>query len=302
MDNGIVRINDLSKKYGRNEVLKDINLTLKERKIYGLIGENGAGKTTLMRIIIGLSKETKGECYLFGEKNSNMNKRRNAVGAIIENPALIPELTAYQNMRYKMIMNNINDTSEIGRILHEVGLENTKNKKVQHFSLGMKQRLGIAMALVNNPKLMILDEPINGLDPGGIIEMRNILKNLNLKYGITILISSHILSEMYKLASDYVFLHNGRIVKQLTADELELEFERCIVVESDNSNKTIEILEKLTDKKNIKKVNESTVNLYNYSNSIEVTKYLVENGIGVRQIYVKEESIEDYYSKIISQV
>lgn len=302
MNNEIVRINDLSKKYGRNEVLKDINLTLKERKIYGLIGENGAGKTTLMRIIIGLSKETKGECYLFGEKNSNMNKRRNVVGAIIENPALIPELTAYQNMRYKMIMNNINDNSEIGKILHEVGLENTKNKKVQHFSLGMKQRLGIAMALVNNPKLMILDEPINGLDPGGIIEMRNILKNLNLKYGITILISSHILSEMYKLASDYVFLHNGRIVKQLTAGELELEFERCIVVESDNTNKTIEILEKLTDKKNIKKVNESTVNLYNYNDSTEVTKYLVENGIGVRQIYVKEESIEDYYSKIISQV
>lgn len=301
MDYEIVKIKHLNKRYGDNVVLKDINLTLQRGKIYGFIGENGAGKTTLMRIITGLSKESSGEYQLFGEKNKNINKEKNAIGAIIESPALISELTAYENLKYKMIMNNVHDDSQIERILSEVNLNDAGKKKVYNYSLGMKQRLGIAMALVNKPQLLVLDEPINGLDPTGIIEMRNILKELNSKYGISIFISSHILSEMYQMATDYIFIHKGRIVKELTSQELDSEFSKCIIIETDNNTHTINFIEKLSDKIEIETVNETTIKLYNYDNSTEVTKYLVENGIGVKQIYIKAESLEDYYSSIISK-
>lgn len=297
----MVEIRHLVKEYGKSIVLNDINLNLQEGRIYGFIGENGAGKTTLMRILTGLSKQTSGEYYLFGKKNEDMGKQRNITGSIIENPALIAELTAYQNLKYKMIMNNVNDDCQIDKILREVNLDNVGNKKIRDFSLGMKQRLGIAMTLVNTPQLLILDEPINGLDPMGIIEMRNILKNLNSKYGITIFISSHILSEMYQLATDYIFIHEGRIIKQLTSEELEAQFARWIVIETDDVNKSRIVLENYTAKNNIKIVNESTINLYNCDKSVEVTKCLVQNGIGVKQIHLMTESFEEYYSKLINQ-
>ena len=199
------------------------------------------------------------------------------------------------------MINNINDESIIEELLSEVNLNNVGTKKVRNFSLGMKQRLAIAMALINRPNLLILDEPINGLDPTGIIEIREILQNLNSKFGITIFISSHILSEMHQLATDYIFIHKGKIIKCLTAQELELECSNWLVVETDNILKSKTIIESLIGDNTIEIVNQSTIKIYNYNNSVEITRKLVENGVGVKQIFVKSENLEDYYSKIITR-
>lgn len=295
MDNCFISISGLSKTYGKSKVLDNVNIELEKGKIYGFIGENGAGKTTLMRIITGMAYQTEGICKV---ENDLLGK----IGFIIENPALIPELTAYENLKYKKILNDVTEEGIINNVLKEVGLEKARDKKIKNFSLGMKQRLGIAMALICQPKLLILDEPINGLDPSGIVEMREILSNLNKKHDITIMLSSHILSELYQLATDYIFISKGRIVKKCSLEELNEAFKKWIVLETDDLEKTEKVLCDIEKNVKIEIVDEKLMHVYNYEDSSKLVNILVkENNIEVKQIYYQSENLEDYYSKIIEK-
>ena len=217
--------NGLCKKYGAALALDNVDITIKRGEIYGLIGENGAGKTTLMRIMSGLVFKTSGEISLFetSDKNS-LAKQRQRIGFIVETPAIYPDMTATENLEVQRLQRGISGKACIEKALHMVGLTNTGTKKAKHFSLGMKQRLGLAAALLSEPEFLVLDEPVNGLDPTGIVEIREILKKLNNEHGTTILISSHMLGELYQLASCYGFIHEGKILEQITLAQLD---ERC---------------------------------------------------------------------------
>lgn len=217
MYNKILEVKEISKYYNEEKVLDDINLSMNKGEIYGLMGRNGAGKTTLMKIVTGLTNQSGGTVSCMGNvENIDFSK----IGLLIEYPALFEDFTAYDNLKMKCICANISNIDEhIKELLKSVNLLGVENKKVKKFSLGMKQRLGIALALVGNPTLLVLDEPINGLDPQGIVEVRNILQNLA-EQGISIIISSHILDELYKLATNFSIIEQGKLVCQITKDEL----------------------------------------------------------------------------------
>ena len=272
----IISVKSVDKLFGKEKVLSDINLSLKKGRIYGFIGENGAGKTTLMRIIIGLSNPSKGTVEICIDEENPSGRKSKVIGCIIEKPALIQELSAYENIKYKMIMNNLKDENSIADKLAVVGLKDVGKKKVSNYSLGMKQRLAIAMALINDPKILILDEPINGLDPTGILEMRKLLKNITEEYGITIFISSHILSELYQLASEYIFIHKGKIVNQLTLEEIR-ENKPNLILEVDDSQKAIEYIKELFNGR-IEILEDSKLKLYYCDKSEDIAKLIIEKG------------------------
>ena len=226
--NILLKTKGITKSYRQNSVLEDISLTFERGRIYGLIGLNGAGKSTFLRILSGLNFQTKGEIFLYDNKNCKMKKAtlkdciklRERMGSIIEYPSLYLSMSALDNMKLQSKICNKKFDKKTEGLLEKVNLFEDRKKKVKNFSLGMKQRLGIAMALVNDPEILILDEPINGLDPIGIIEIRKLLLELN-KKGVTIIISSHILAELYQLASDFIFIDKGRILNNITKEELE---------------------------------------------------------------------------------
>lgn len=217
----VLQTRNITKKYSGKTVIDSINMTIKKGDIYGLIGRNGAGKTTLMRIIAGLTSPNSGEIKLFGATSAaELNEVKKKIGCVIETPALYPNMSAVQNLEYYCILMDIPDKSIIEKVLQTVGLTDTGKKKFKNFSLGMKQRLGLALALLNNPEFIILDEPMNGLDPIGIVEMRETLKRLNQEHCITIMISSHILSELSMIATCYGIIDNGKMIKELTNEGL----------------------------------------------------------------------------------
>ena len=225
MKQNIVSIEHISKEYKNFKALHDVSFMLEEGKIYGLIGQNGAGKTTIMRIICGFSYPTEGRISLFGKQKENeLTRERRRIGCMIEQPGLIPNMTAKENLSYHRILRGIPNAEMEDELLAMVGLGETGSKKSKDFSLGMKQRLGIAIALLGNPELLILDEPINGLDPIGVVEIRELIRKLCFDRHITILISSHNLPELYHTATDYIIIHKGEVKQQITLDELE---EKC---------------------------------------------------------------------------
>lgn len=213
----ICQTTELCKKYKNFHVLQNIDLSINRGEIYGLVGENGAGKSTLIRILTGLAFQSSGMVTLFG-KTGNLRYERAKIGCTVEMPALYKDMTAKQNLEIQRVQRGIPDKKCISKTLELTGLDNTKKKKVNDFSLGMKQRLALAVALLGEPEFLILDEPVNGLDPTGIIELRELLKRLSKENHVTVLISSHILSELNQLATCYGFLHNGKLLKQITAD------------------------------------------------------------------------------------
>lgn len=225
----ICELKDVNKIYSKNKVLCNINLRLEEGKVYGFIGRNGAGKTTTMRIITGLAYPSSGQVVLDGETDiKGLTEKRKKIGCIIEGPALNLDMTAKQNLKALCILYGVS-FDRIEKILKLVGLCNESGKKVKHFSLGMKQRLGIGMALVNDPKFLILDEPINGLDPDGILEVRNLIKQISRERKATILVSSHILSELYQMVDNYILINKGEIIENITHEELtQKDSEICI--------------------------------------------------------------------------
>ena len=236
----VLRTTNLTKMFYGKTAVNSANIEIKKGEIYGLIGKNGAGKTTIIRMIDGLASPTDGEIELFGSYDVDNGRRK--IGTMIENPALVPHFTAYQNMELQSIIVGEKDKSEIDRILRDVGLDNTGKKKAKNFSLGMKQRLAIGLSLLGKPEFLLLDEPINGLDPIGIKEVRNLIIKLNKEYGITILISSHILSELYKIATSYGIISNGSLIKQLTSEELNDHLKEYIRIETTNEESVSKFL------------------------------------------------------------
>lgn len=294
----VLKTNNVTKKFSKKIAVSAVNMNIKKGDIYGFIGRNGAGKTTLIKMLVGLSSPTSGTIELF--ENKNLDKERYRIGTVIEAPAFIPHLSAEQNMIIQWKLLGAKDKSIIKESLKLVGLDNVGKKKVKKFSLGMKQRLGIAMTLMGTPDFLILDEPTNGLDPEGIIEIRNMLKKLNQEKGITILISSHILSELSKLATRYGIINDGVLIEEFTEEELIKRCQSSLIVKVNNVNRACEILknELATDKFSI--LNENTLEVFDFIDTPgDVTKALSKNDISVDSISTKTVDLEDYFMKVI---
>lgn len=299
----VLKTNNLTKQYNKNVVLDNVNITIKKGDIYGLIGRNGAGKTTLMKIITTLASPTSGTFELFNtcSENDELFDNKKRVGSLIEYPAFYPNLSAYDNLKYYTIQRGIVDKNQINKVLELVNLTGTGKKKVKTFSLGMKQRLGIALAILNSPDFVILDEPINGLEPIDISELRNTFKKLS-DNGITLLISSHILSELYLLANEFGFLENGKLIKELSKEELDLECSKCLVIKTDDSKKVSVLLEKELNTNNYKVINNEEIRVYDYTDdSDKVSDVLVNNKIKIKGFYESGISLEEYFKEIIKE-
>lgn len=301
MKQEILRTENVIKKYKDNLVLDKVNITINKGDIYGLVGRNGAGKSTLMNIITSLTVKDAGEVYLFGKEINQIKDSKNRMGSMIESPAFYPNLSAYDNLKYYCILKGVIDYQKIDEVLKKVNLNNTGKKKFKRFSLGMKQRLGIALAILNNPDFIILDEPINGLDPLGISEIRETLLLLQ-QENITILISSHILSELHLVANKFGILESGKIVKQLSKEELDNECSRCLCIKVNDSKKTCVLLEEELNTNNYKILNDQEIRLYDYLDSQHiVSKVIIENGIELYAISEIGVSLEDYFKNIIKE-
>lgn len=301
MDNVICELKNISKRYQQNTVLNNINMSLYHGKIYGFIGKNGAGKTTTMRIIAGLSFPTSGDVYLYGtnDKNALQTKRKN-IGCIIESPALYMGMSAKNNLKALQKLYGIADKNKINEILEFVGLSNAGNKAVKYFSLGMKQRLGIGMALINSPDFLILDEPINGLDPNGIVEIRKLIKKINTEQKVTILISSHILSELYQTVDYYFLIDKGQIIEEMTQKELEKKCQRYILIKSENVNIIKKVLYEVLHTENYILTDDGAVRIYDYTDDlIQIISVFEKVGISASNISVTEDSLEEYFLKKI---
>ena len=297
----VLQTNNLTKKYKDFVALDNATITIHKGDIYGLIGRNGAGKTTLMKTITTLTNKTGGSFSLFdSEEELTESKRR--IGCLIESPAFFDNLTAYQNLKYYSIQKGIVDEKQIDKVLKTVDLYKERNKKFKKFSLGMKQRLGIAFAILDNPDFIILDEPINGLDPIGIKEIRDTLKRLNEEEKITILISSHILSELYLIANHFCFIDKGRIIKDVSKEELDLECSKCIVIKTKDVKKATVVIEQELKTTNYKVIDDTEIRLYDYlDNSAKVNKTLLSNDIEIIGIYESGISLEDYFNSLIKE-
>lgn len=297
----VLETNNLTKKYKDFVALDSASITIHKGDIYGLIGRNGAGKTTLMKLVTTLTTKSGGSFSLFG-KEEELTESKRRIGCLIESPAFFENLTAYQNLKYYSIQKGIVDEKQINKVLKVVDLYRDRNKKFKKFSLGMKQRLGIAFAILDNPDFIILDEPINGLDPIGIKEIRDTLKRLNEEEKITILVSSHILSELYLLANHFCFIDKGRIIKDISKEELDLECSKCIVIKTKDVKKATVVLEKELSTTNYKVIDNTEIRLYDYlENSAKVNKTLLTNDVEIMGIYESGISLEDYFNSLIKE-
>ncbi len=297
----ILATKNLTKKYNNVIALNNINMELKQGEIYGLVGKNGAGKTTLLRLITGQSYATEGEISLFNETTGEaLNKERRRIGAIIETPSFYPYMTATQNLEYYRIQRGIPGKHSVEQALSEAGLSDAGNKKYKNFSLGMKQRLGLALALMNKPELLLLDEPINGLDPFGIVEIRNLLLKINQEKNITILISSHILSELSNLVTYYGFIHNGKMIKQLSNEELTKESNKYIELKVEKVELMTALLETELGYTTYKVTPDYSIHIYEYLDQpTKISELAVRNGAGLKSITVKEINLEDYFIQLV---
>lgn len=298
----VLKAEALTKIYGHHKALDNFSMHIPKGAIYGLVGKNGAGKTTLLRLICGLQEATSGEYTLYGvssRKHEILNVRKE-MGAVIETPAIYLDMSATGNLKEQYRVLGIRSFDTIPQLLKMVGLEKTGWKKAKNFSLGMRQRLGIAIALVGNPRFLVLDEPINGLDPQGIIEMRQLLLNLNQKYGITILVSSHILDELSRLATHYGFIDNGRMVKEISAGDLEKAFRKSVRIEVTDGKALAPVLEQMGQPYKILAPNVAEV--YSRVNISRLTSALEKYRCEVLSIQEHEENLESYYVNLIGGV
>lgn len=302
MKDTILKTKNLTKKYKDFVALDNVNIDIKKGDIYGLIGRNGAGKTTLMKIIATLSNKTSGSFELFGNNDNELTSTKRRIGCLIENPAFFPNLSAYNNLKYYAIQKGIVNKEQIDEVINLVGLTEVKDKKFKTYSLGMKQRLGIAFAILDNPDFILLDEPINGLDPIGISELRDTFKKINEERNVTILISSHILNELNLVANKFGIIEKGRILKELTKEELDAECSKCIVIKTKDVNKAAITLEKELKTKNYKVVDNTEIRLYDYlDNSIKVNRVLIKNDIDIISLYETGITLEDYFKSVIKE-
>lgn len=297
MENIVLKTQGVTVRYGKFLALENVSVELKEKHIYGFIGENGAGKTTLMKVLTGLLYPTSGKICLFGkEAQRELLQMRRQIGSTIENPALYPEYSVWRNIELQRILVGNPDKKICDELLDMVGLLDVKNNKVKKLSMGMKQRLAIALTLIGNPRLLILDEPINGLDPKNISELRSLLKKLNEENGVTLFISSHILSELYMIATDYFIIHKGRIIEALTHDELEKKCRKYLKVKSSDLSKCIAVIDNEFKNIEYKIIDDETIYLFNFADQLErVSKLFIENQIVTKEFFIAEQSLEEYF-------
>lgn len=291
----VLKLNGLTKKFGDKSVVNNINLTIKKGHIYGLIGPNGAGKTTIMKMIAGTCFPTEGNTELFGSADV-LDEGRSRSSFMIEAPYIDGSMTAWKNMKYMSLLRNIDDDERIHEVLEFVGLAHTGKKKVKQFSLGMKQRLGIGMALLSKPELMILDEPINGLDPEGIVEIRHKLKSLSEESGITILISSHILSELSELCTDFAIIDKGYLVECLSRDELERNCRSYIAINTNDNAKLKEVLKAKLGISDIVENDNGELLVGELLDDVErLSSAITDNGFIIKRFNPEGENLEKYY-------
>lgn len=294
----------LSKRYKSQWALKDVNLHIAKGDIYGFVGENGSGKTTVIRLVTGLISPTEGNVALFGVKDDQPDilQQRKKVGAIVEAPAIYLNMSAAENLRLQATILGITENVEkfIQNALCEVGLQDlyNDNKKAGNFSLGMRQRLGIAMALMNNPELIILDEPMNGLDPTGIVEIRELILKLNRQNGITFLISSHILSELSLVATKYGIISKGKLLAELTAEELQQECQPSTIINVDRPEALQNLLNAYLPPDNYV-FTEFGVRIYGNVKLNELLKKIIDADIEIMSVNSVQASIETYYLSLV---
>ena len=297
----LIETNELCKQYSGKLVIDHVNMHIEESSIYGFVGENGSGKTTIMRILTGLAEPTSGSYTLFGvgNKDRNIYKMREKLSAIVETVSQVPTMTARDNIIFQELYLGIKLTdAERQDLLEKVHLGDVGKKKVKNFSLGMRQRLGIALALINKPKLMLLDEPMNGLDPEGIAELRDLLIQLNREEGITVLISSHILSELEKIASCYGFISHGRLIEEITTEELQARCRKSLNIKVDKIEAAEATIKGLGIKE-YKVFPNGDIKVYDNVQITDVVTALSTHGVAVLGINSSDESVEDYYLNLI---
>ena len=291
----ILTTEGLTKAYGKAVVADNINLHIKKGEVYGLIGRNGAGKTTILKMIAGLSTPTSGSFTFMGKKNDELSKGRSKIGSLSETPSLFPKMSAFQNVKLKCLAFGINDDKYVKSLLERVGLSNVGKKNAQSFSLGMRQRLGIALALVGSPELIILDEPINGLDPQGIAEMRVIINKLSKELGMTVIVSSHILDELVKVADSFAIINGGKLLDEFTSEELIERCSKYVFLRISDSKKAQKSLSDMgIDGYAI--VNEHNLRITSeIEDSSKLVAKLVADGVGVYELTFKQMTLEEYY-------
>lgn len=298
----VLRTNALCKNYKDYKALNGLSMNVPKGFIYGFVGKNGAGKTTLIRLICGLQEPTSGEYTLYGRKNTDKSilKSRRRIGAVVETPSIYLDMTAQENLKQQYQILGLPSYDGLEEILKLVGLEHTGRKKAKNFSLGMRQRLGIAIALVGDPDFLVLDEPVNGLDPQGIIEMRELLLNLNRKHQITVLISSHILDELSRLATHYGFIDKGHLVKEITAKEFEDSCRKCIRVEVTDTRALSRVLDQMNVEYHI--LSENMADIFAKINITPFVLSLSEENCEVLSMTERDESLESDYVNLVGGV
>ena len=291
----VIQTMDLSKRYKDRWTVKHLDLRVDQGDIYGFIGQNGAGKSTTLKLLCGLARPTQGETLIFGKPVRDSVARRR-VGALIEQPGLYPDLSGRENLRlYAMLLGLDSPERQVEEILKTVGLAPGEKKPVRHYSMGMKQRLGVALALMGGPDLLLLDEPINGLDPEGIREMRELLLRLNRERGLTILVSSHILGELSKIATRYGIIQQGRMVEQITAGELAQKCTDYLHLQADQPEKAAALLERELRLSRWEMRPEGDIRIYEAVDTKAVGQILTQAGIAVEEMGLHRQDLESYF-------
>lgn len=295
----VLTTNALTKQYKNFKALDGLSMNVPKGAIYGFVGKNGAGKTTLIRLICGLQDPTHGEYSLYGIENRSkeIQKARRRMGAVVETPSIYLDMTATDNLKVQYRILGLPSNTEIPALLDLVGLTDSCRKKVKNFSLGMRQRLGIAIALAGNPDFLVLDEPVNGLDPQGIIETRELILKLNREQGITVLISSHILDELARLATQFGFIDKGRIVKELSASDLEAACRKCTRITVSNVQALCTVLDNLHMKYTI--VSDNEADLFGEVTITDLVLHLAEANCTVYSFSERDEGLENYYINLV---
>lgn len=295
----VLTTNALCKNYGDFKALAGVSMNIPKGAIYGFVGKNGAGKTTLIRLICGLAEPASGEYTLYGRKSTGRDivKSRRRMGAVVETPSVYPDMTAEDNLKQQYRILGLPSFEGIDGILKLVGLGETGKKKAKNFSLGMRQRLGIAIALAGDPDFLVLDEPANGLDPQGIIEIRELILRLNREQRITVLISSHILDELAKLATHYGFIDNGRIVKEISAEELEAACRKCVRMEVSDTAALACVLDGMNI--DYKIISDTQADVFARPAISKLASELGEKNCEIFSMQEHDESLESYYVSLV---
>ena len=295
----VLETNALTKRYKNFTALNGLTMHIPKGSIYGFVGRNGAGKTTLIRLICGLQEPDSGSYRIYGIKNTDPQivRNRRRMGAVVETPSIYLDMNARDNIRQQYQILGIPSENEIDELLQLVGLSDTGNKKAKIFSLGMRQRLGIAIALAGNPDFLVLDEPVNGLDPQGIIEIRELILKLNQQHGITILISNHILDELARLATNYGFIDGGHLLKEMSAEELEKHCRKCIRAEVSSTKTLACVLDEMKLEYHI--VNEHTADIFAELSITKLVETLAGSNCEIYSLKDCEESLESFYMNLV---